>query len=301
MLNLSFYIETSSLRKLSNKLANEKIIQSSHTSILALVEILASVSNENFYKVKTLFENIKKFKLRIDIRFPEKIIAESFDLEFKEERLDSAFALLDLIIESISYSDFLDKEINANLEFDLLFFQNLDKNWGEIKPTTERENIAIIEEGYTKRNEADLQIFEKTELELSFKNFFELWNTDKYKALNYSSTLLALCINIAKSMNDKSDSTLESLYSSYNNDIDHFLILFSYYDILKKSKKEFYKRNDTIDLYHLLYMPPQNSNIKMVSSDKLLHLYNNITALSVIDFDSYLRMCSNKTMQNDIV
>ena len=87
------------------------------------MELLGGIKNEKeFEKRKALLRQIINSKMKCDYSFPEEILFNSFnyfkEYEYIEERSDNLFDIIEDIISSNSYNEFLTSTLLKERKYD---------------------------------------------------------------------------------------------------------------------------------------------------------------------------------------
>lgn len=270
-----YYLETSSLRQLINKL-DKIILKQCFTSVLSIIELISGIIDESEYqKRKNILQNIINKKIFIDFNFPDDIILKAFPkISFEEFRLNDLNCICKLILISNSLSDYYIKEKEiTNLKYKLDYFIGYDKRYNSTFISSTINGNKYINELFETKPISSL-VFSDEEKKLSKKEILNLWQ-NKYKDINIACTLIAIVKgygkkNIYNNIDDSYYKQEQDIALSYNGSISFYIEIFSYYTMNKLIKSDQPKKNDIFDLQHFLYLR-SNENIKIVSDDNLFY------------------------------
>lgn len=243
------YLETNSLRTLAKKLSDPTFIKDKYTSILAIIELLSGVRNENEYqKRRGIITKIINSDIynRIHPLLPATILYNAFGCNINDNKVCYGIIRLLKIIDYIpNYSDFMNyiKDGDFNTYFD--FTQKFD----------DLSNVFFIGFMEDKSKDGNTKV-----LIPEFKARWEDKDFDSIldRLVRYFASKIS--INIAD------ERSVERLIASYDKTINPFLLATSYYIDQKVSSKDNIAKNDAIDLLHLLYI----SETEIIVSDDML-------------------------------
>lgn len=294
----TFYLETSSLRRLSSYLKLEKIKLFCFTSSLALIELLSGITENNFITRRNIISNILASRIKIDWAFPEEIISSGFPvLKGEETRLLSLKYLLEIILISTEYQEFIELCTKNNIRYDYNYFKKFDIFGSKRFIESTIEGNIKIKECLEESNPIDLKISEDDSDNIK-EDFWKVFKA-KYNNINISATLLSLSRGYAQKIVDRCEglniSDVEhDLYNSYNGKIDYYIEAFSFYSLEKISKYEQPARNDFQDLAHFLYLR-NIINVAMVSDDKLIeNICNTLWQNKHITSNNFINIIVNR-------
>ena len=246
------YLETNSLRTLANKLSNSNFIQNKYTSILAIIELLSGIKDNNEYQRRRgIINRIVESEMynRVHPLFPTTIFYKAFGCNINDE--EDAHSIIDLlkIIATIpDYKDFT-TFISIHKEFEeyFRFTQDFDN-------TSSKHFISLMAD--KSKNADTKKLIPEFESRWKEKDFNYILNV----AVNYYASKIPA--NLANGR------TFDELVASYNKSINPFLLASTYYVDQRISLKNNVAKNDSIDLLHLLYIGETDT---MVSDDALLN------------------------------
>lgn len=246
------YLETNSLRTLANKLSDSNFVQNKYTSILAVIELLSGIKDNNEYQRRRgIINKIVESEIynRIHPLFPTTIFYKAFGCYMNdEEHAHSIIDLLKIITTIPDYNDFI-TFISIHKEFEeyFRFTQDFDN-------TSSKHFISLMAD--KSKNADTKKLIPEFETRWEEKDFNSILNI----AVNYYASKIPDSLTNGR--------TFEELIASYNKSINPFLLASSYYVDQKISLKNNVAKNDSIDLLHLLYIGELDT---MVSDDALLN------------------------------
>jgi hypothetical protein len=259
-LNMYYYLDTNSLRKLAGKLHKTQNFENLSTSILSLMEIASGITDENSYNLrKPILNNILNSRITIRLSLPETLIYKSFGFQFDDRS----------IVEGIGKSIIGIVNSNSLNDFKAFVASSTFKEYYEFLMEYDKKAPTIFKEAYA--NNIDI-----ARKKVGFKNLINAYNkrwfsNDENDALVYFNTLIS---EISRSMwegksiyfpNDTR--TFEQIKATYDHSIDVFLIMTSLYSDSHVSFGSPPGINDYFDLSHILYI--NNLETKIVTDDKL--------------------------------
>ncbi|MCH6232577.1 hypothetical protein [Cognataquiflexum rubidum] len=246
------YLETNAIRKLAPFLGNIGFVNDKYTSVLALLEILSGIKDNNsFYLRQSIFKKVLRSQIKFDPNLPEIKIYNAFGFNLENLELSSKIGQILKLVELTKDYESLLKTINLNGLNDIfLFGKEYDEN-----------------ASYGLKKKLLMQ-FSNSEVKQAILQFESRWTQDNL--LNLKNIVIRFIATILlENPIVKSQKSLSELISSYDNSIDIYLITITYYLDQKVSSKSFPAKNDYIDLNHLTYLSGFSNQI--VTDDKLLH------------------------------
>lgn len=260
---MKYYLETNALYSIAKITKKRNYL---FTSVLSLYEIVSGINCENYEKRKNILIKIMSSSIHFDWDMPEKIIFDSFDVtinfEFCEKRIESLKNLINRIILSNKYDEFINSYEFKEQKYNFDYFKKLDNLWSKGFINGTIIGYKSIKEAINKGN-SSFRFNEKEFILTGIKDlnmFFE-----KEKNLNQSMTIFGL---IKMIQTNCIDLTEEEIYNSYNGLIDNYINGFTEFCSYKMSMLELPAKNDFTDLTHLLYLRNYD-NCMIVSNDKI--------------------------------
>lgn len=246
------YLETNSLRIFANKLFDSNFVQNKYTSILAVIELLSGIKDNNEYQRRRgIINQVVESEIynRICPLFPITIFYKAFGCYINdEEQAHSIIDLLKIITTIPDYNDFI-TFISIHKEFEeyFRFTQDFDNR-------SSKHFISLM--AHKSKNADRKKLIPEFETRWKEQDFNLILNI----AVNYYASKIPT--NLANGR------TFDELVASYDKSINPFLLASSYYVDQKISLKNDVAKNDSIDLLHLLYIREGDT---IVSDDKLLN------------------------------
>lgn len=283
MLQKKYYLETNALYSLVNNIDTFVHVLDAATSLYALEEIVTGIDERQYHKRKVLLNKIVKSKLKIYPYFPEECLAISFGLDISQLEIvkikkEILWKQVNLIISNEDYSMYA-KKIEENLGIDLLTEKKLDDE--------NNKDIVIQLNQFVKEN--NIRIKEKKKIKprkkrIDLQKVFGLEKTEN----TYSIEKQILIMFLQKYSIDYEDSDIEGLIQEYDgNQLVAFILGVSLYMWDRSYNMKLVKRNDHLDLLHLLYL--KGNNYVIVSDDKI---FNNISLRDMrIKSNDFLKLC----------
>ena len=280
MIQKKYYLETNALYSLVNNIDTFVHVLDAATSLYALEEIVTGIDERQYHKRKVLLNKIVKSKLKIYPYFPEECLAISFGLDISQLesvkiKKENLLEKVNLIISNEDYSMYA-KKIEGNLGIDLLTEKKLDDE--------NNKDIIIQLNQFVKKN--NIRIKEKKKIKprkkrINLQKVFGIENT-------YSIEKQILIMFLQKYGIDYEDSDIEDLIQKYDgNQLVAFILGVSLYMWDRSYNMKLVKRNDHLDLLHLLYL--KGNNYVIVSNDKI---FNNISFKDMrIKSNDFLKLC----------
>ncbi len=246
------YFETNALRKLAYRLLDKTFVKDKYTSILSLIELISGIfDDESFLLRKSIISKVIQSKMLVDLTLPELVFLEAFGLHRNNNEITQATRqILNLINISDSYDTFQKSTESNDLKLYLEFIYTYDKNAREkFREAITNNSIG----GDTKLLIPEFKNRWVSENLISILNRVIHYHASKVQGYSFELR------------------TLEEIVNSYDNSINIYLFVSSYYIDQKISSKNIPAKNDYFDLHHLIYL--KSSNDKIVSDDKMLHSY----------------------------
>lgn len=259
-----FYLETSAVRFLGNKLDKPFIKAKCFTSSLVILELLTGLERDFNIRKKCISEIITN-NIAVDWVFPDAIKAKAFSCEisndFRIRDLQKLFILLPLTSSNDEYQK---RAKQLHLEFDLDYFKEADRFYNDNFVKGSVDVIQEVPDLLKLEVEQRTIPLDKQQLIIDSRvDYYKLH--DDYREWNEGLTILTFCDHYAKDDEEKA----KSIYDSYRDGISYYVTAYSYYNILKISKGNISSENDRSDLEHFLYLR-NRPDIGIVSNDKLI-------------------------------
>lgn len=285
-----YYLETNALYSLVNyfDLIAEKL--EAYTSFYAIEEIVSQISEDNYYKRKGILTKLQDSKLKIMPYLPSELVMAAFgkDISKIDRLLKDKFYIWErvkLIIKSDSFEKYKE-EVLKLYSIDVVAEKgNEDKHDTDI---TERMKEEVYKETkkIMERKKKDKQICKK----YGVQSLSQLPNDEKIEGVEYFEIDINKVIESEEDAFESKEGTrlerqllisvLDSLELFYEeSDIDELLVhrkkekLVAFllgsiaYEFTEVYNGKIPKRNDTIDIWHLIYL--ENENYVIVSDDKI--------------------------------
>jgi hypothetical protein len=267
-----YYLDTNALYNL--KKFPVTLLPSTFTSFFALIELVSGITDQkSFSKRKGALKLVFERKVTIKWDLTDKLIFESFDffndLEFVENRIGPLNDLILAILTTDDYEIFRETKVFGS-EFGLGFFRDLDDRVsnGFIKASIEgikrfKQDINADPEQNTVEYNNISYVLDNSKAVNDFFNSFP--------EINRAITILSLSYYALDLANGNS-LDVESVFKSYNGNINIFVDTLSKFSIDKLTQKNLPGKNDYADLLHVIYLESYE-NINMISDDKLFANY----------------------------
>ncbi|MEQ9302833.1 MAG: hypothetical protein RJQ14_02885 [Marinoscillum sp.] len=253
---MKFYLETNAIRKLSKNL-NSVARPECFTSILALVELLSGIDSERQYNVrKTIISNVYESKIYVDFDSSVEKFLNSYGIPFKLDFELEYIKIVETLLESNSYQDFI-KKADSNNKTVWDFIKKLDT---ELSLTLKRAFSGKFQE------------LKESDDVKSVRSISEEWwsNFSISDIEKYTSDLMnrhASSISRTPELNPQNRSQ-DELINNYNGSIDTAILFEALYRDSKILWGGEVGRNDNADLAHLFYLNDLTTAI--VTDDKPL-------------------------------
>ncbi|RKR84306.1 hypothetical protein BDD43_4538 [Mucilaginibacter gracilis] len=269
---MTYYFDTNAVYNIRKVPAD--VIKSSFTSILTLIELISGIKDEKSYtKRKAIIGMIFKLKLTIDWAMPEEIVFNSFDFfdedEFGDDRTEKLINLINCLIRSSSYNNYIGSEIYCN-QYGHRYFKEIDDSMSMLFILRSELAIHAMKHSLTTDISGNtIMVGDQSYLidtAKALSDFFEL-----HPEMNRAITINGLANMLIDTLRLE-NVAIEDVFESYNGLTDMYVDAMSKYCIYKITHHETPAKNDFSDLTHILYM--KNSTIrKMVSDDSLFKTY----------------------------
>ncbi|AXH53794.1 hypothetical protein ACEE25_14660 [Clostridium perfringens] len=256
-----FYLDTSAIYALSNKLDTLAKMDNVFTSILGIQEILSRVSEKpHFNRRKILINKIVESKIKFYPYLPLECIAMAFKLDIsecefiKEEKVEF-HKKIKLLLKSNSYESYIEKLKDIGID-EKEFLSDLKKQKKSIsKKFNERfkENRRQFKESEGKVRKIDINHILLDDSSLKKRE-------DSY----IKEFIITLLNNIKVNYTNE---YINELCDNYSGELTAFFLGQSMYEFSRSYNGEFAEKNDYLDIQHLLYLRGENEVI--VTNDKI--------------------------------
>lgn len=276
-----YYLETNSIRILSNRLIKQNYRDNCYTSILSICELLSGIIDERtFNQRKGIIRKVYLSRILADHDLPETKMYRAYKVKLEDNINDKIILLGALCIASRSFLEFLLEIQKSNLLEYWEFLKIYDKA-GDVK----------FKESFKMRQ----TIFDYSDSKLisDFKNRWYNLNDNqdlRERILNEIIIYFAESLLKPDSVISVKDKSLKDLINAYDHSLDLYFICIGYFTGTKIVFKNVPSRNDYFDLCHLMYL--NNTSSIIVSNDSMiLELMNKLhpsNILSVKDFETII-------------
>lgn len=254
-----YYLETNALRILCSKLGNLFIYNNCFTSILSIVELVSGISdNLSYNQRKGIVKKVFLSNINVKVDLPETKVYKAYGIFLNNNDLSNKILkIVEILINSLTLDDFLDKIAASQLSEYWKFLQSYDEI-GDIqfkKSFKQRQNI-----------------FEYTDSDIP--DFVDKWDVLSKDTRLREKTLNDIIAYYAE-IPFKKDSPIKvenknvnELINNYDHSLDIYLLCSGYFSGTKIIYKNAPSRNDYFDLHHLAYLNSKKDII--VSNDAML-------------------------------
>ncbi len=262
---IQYYLDTSACIYFGKYLVNYSKQVSFLISALTFLELISPLykSPSKLERIRSHIQIISESSI-IDWRFPEELIAASYDnCTYRENRIES----LQELIYSIKTGHPYEVILNSKKPFDLEYFSHYDEQLSHVLKIDNHRNLITMTKNILDQEKNEQTLFTEEETRLPNSEMLQLMNT-KYMKLNFSLSVEVLGEwLLLLTDTDKNKPNIESICNSYNKKSSTFMTAYSYYTIDRMSRYEQSRRNDFIDLLHFLYINP---SVPIISADNLI-------------------------------
>lgn len=285
-----YYLETNVLYSLVNSLNIIAENVEAHTSLFALEEIVSGICEDNFTKRKKVLTKIINSKLKIMPYMPQEMLLAAFGKDISELNkiiLEKKYLWVrtKAIISSDSYEQYYKKIIDLykisvreeekeNTECD---FKIIEKMIEIIRKCTKELNVKKKEDKkICKEYEVERLIELPQDRKIEGVNYFEIdtirafgldeENPDSKEDSQMERRMLVDILNSMNLIYEEKD--IEELVRNRKKEkLYAFLLGSLLYSFYWSNEGRVPKRNDTMDICHLVYL--ENKNYIIVSNDKI--------------------------------
>lgn len=263
----NIYIDTSALRAMTKK-TNRKYSKKYFTSSLTILEILTHFSRKNdqysYNVMKSCFNFISLNKINIDWLMTEEKFKEALPLiKTKKIRTGNLKELFLIVVETNSIESFWDEIKKRNLNTDIQEAIDYDDFLGKSFNDPQKIKLfySLISQAF---NEGTIgNYFYKNEATVdNVKTFFKDLRSEKVE-----EGKMFLLYSLLRG---RKPDNISNIFEGYKGQLELFLESFTKHQFLKAKGKNNYKKNDMIDIYHLLYV---GSNSKILTNEKIIRNY----------------------------
>lgn len=266
-----FYLDTSAIYSLANKLEEIARYDNVAISMLGIQEIISAIYNKsNFQRSKAVISKIRSSNLHIYPYLPLECVAMAFELdieklEFVINKKEQIWHRATILSESTSYEEYEQKLKRIGININTIL--NDEK---EVEELNHAKFYKIVDDGRkvmreTKTNQKKTPQFYELKIDdLVFDTSKK--SLEKSKKERIRPTLVDFLDNCMIAYDEE---YINSLCEKYNGELTAFLLGNSFYNFKRAYKGEQVRKNDYIDLEHLLYLRSENDII--VSDDKLFN------------------------------
>lgn len=261
---MQYYLDTNIIYNLKH--LPERIVKSSYTSFLAILEIVAGIDERNYGRRRAALKGIIEFQLPIDWRNPDMLIFDSFnaysDFTMSVSHVADLANTMRVCLSTNSYSDFIKLQVN-NISA-LEFFRNIDNHITQKFSSSFPQLIPVIKKSALLHTFTSGNISVEVDFTSSIKAGFI--NNDKHGVLvkNLAAGCQYLIANSGAS--DKPEYQLSDVIPTYNGGSDFFICAWLAYELKNVGIANLPGRNDLQDLLHFLYLR-NHLDRKIVSDD----------------------------------
>jgi hypothetical protein len=256
-----YYLETSSLRRLTGELKNYQPCQNWFTSGLSISELLSGMSNENFIRRRNILRTILDSKLGIMWESPIEMIWSAFSaLEYPAVWSRDLKSLAEIIKESPSLDDVAVKCQTANLTISLENLREVDVLSTKIIRLIFSKGLDFMDKMVGLR--AARSVYKKVISQ------FPCNLSEKLRQRSLFGCLIQIAEGIVSGF-PNSSIDISQLLMSYTGSLQYYIEAVYYYTEHMIIESRTPDKNDCLDLSHFLYLQG-NATTKMVSDDKLI-------------------------------
>ena len=305
-----YYLETNALYSLVNyfDLVTKKV--EAHTSLLAMEEIVSQISEEDYYQRKSILTKLIASKLKIMPYSPKEMIMAAFGIDISHldkilEEKKYLYEKIKLITRCESYEKYKEQVLKL-YNIDITEEKRIEDQYD--LETTERlkeevyKEIKIVKERRKKEKEICKKygVQRLSEL-LNHKKIegVEYFEIDVNKVFGFNNATLE-CGEDARRERMLLTGILDSLKIEYSEEdvndliikrekekLCAFLLGSSFYQFTEIYHGKTPKRNDWVDIIHLIYL--ENENYVIVSDDKI---YNDVTMETMrVNLQEFIKLC----------
>ncbi|MCO6500276.1 MAG: hypothetical protein J5I47_07870 [Vicingus serpentipes] len=249
-----YYLETNALISLSRYLKDDRVTDNCYTSSYVLFELIASITVNNFRNKRGPLKQTMESNITMVWDLPQVIVGKMFGILVEVIQLRELEQIVDIICKSESFEEANQIIEEEGLELTLEKVKAIKEKWNSNFIETTKEGIDEIQDILAQEKKDGVKLSEST-----------LKAIEQNKMINASCTLMAHALKLEK---DTGHSHKE-MYEAYKGDKWVYVAASSEYYITKSIRQENAKRNDVLDLGHLLYLERDQA---IVSNDGIYRL-----------------------------
>jgi hypothetical protein len=267
-----YYLETNAIYNL--KKYPISMLPFSFTSAFAVMELVTGIVDQNSFEYrKGVLAQIGQKRLQVVWQLPERFIFETFDLfkedEFKDDRPGALKTLVDELMISEDYQAFTVTTAYQS-ELGYQFFKDLDDRLSKGFIMASQLGNEEFKKSLQSAPADNTIVFEGETFVLdsakAVMNFYT-----RFPDLNRMYSVEAL-VTLAQNWLNKPNTDPDAIFFSYNQSINVFVEVLSFYCITKQAQKNLPARNDFADLIHVLYLK-DHDNVRLISDDKIYQVF----------------------------
>ena len=262
------YLDTGVIRRRASTLAGSPLAAVSHTSILAVIELLAEIfRSDNEFRCRTAaLRALERAQIPIDWFMPDlKVYCAFVDLRRRYDTVDPRNSLLrDILREATTAKS--RTELRRRLEkADLLrafeYFEEYDTDLGTVDVESVRSSARTAREIYEK--ERPPEIFDELKLppDTDFRNFQQAFRAS---GLSWDYTKVAMMTHVASRLGTIDRHKQDELEDMYDRSLDPWLSALTL-RFHEQALGVTPARNDRMDIAHLMYVTPEDT---LVTTDR---------------------------------
>ncbi len=260
-----YYLETNSLISLKNKLQTLALSRKCYTSSLTIVEILKYMNERSFYVKRNLLLALRESTIRIDWDLPSYKSFSAFPASRNTgDKSDELKTIHAFILSSKSYEEFLKKQEETKIQTTI---ETISKYCGFFDSVLAEALSAARQMVPDVSKRQGKELFNFLTNNLYGIDTGELKNISRDSMLRLSLDRHSWMLALSENPSDPA-SIFSAIRSSYNGSLDAYFEVSSFYTLRKLMLQEDYRKNDTFDLTHFMYL--QNRACKMTSDDNLV-------------------------------
>lgn len=321
MQNKIYYLETNALYSLTNCLDMIAERTNAHTSLFAIQEIVTQISEENFFKRRQLLQKLFASKLKVLWYLPNEMVMAAYGkdistLEQIRREKEMWCGLAKLICRSDSYVKYKEESFNQ-YDIDVEALRIEEDEYDTMVALKMQGAVAEQTQALKERRKKEREI----RLKYHVKSLLELPTDQKIEGLEYTTIDLEHLMRYADDSDapktveytpeeklllekeleflalDYNEEDLDALMQSYDRTRTTAYILgIHVYWASRILWGKIPKRNDTVDLNHLLYL--ENEHYVIVSDDKIFE--NTTMAQMRIKTGELRAMCEQSNTRDSL-
>ncbi len=261
-----FYLETSSLRRLSGKITNPEILKKCFTSGLSIFELLSGMTEEEYDKRRTILKKFIDSEINIIWALPNEMLKNAFpDISFTDVLSNTLREIVQVVLESASFIKANQMCGSSNLLADLESLARLDEHLSGMLNSIYIHGSEFMKNQIGRNKLKAVYRFTK-ELESNFSDELRV----AFNAWRQWGIISQIAINLCMSLEiDGWENQLERILNSYSGSLQFYYEAISHYVEKMIMEDQIPGKNHGLDLSHFLYME-NNITVKMVSDDKFI-------------------------------